>query len=42
MAHLPPKFYQALAIAKVIPKRKNKRLAILAWCAAVKKAINEH
>lgn len=36
---LNPNFYKAYAIAKSIPKRKNKRLAILAWCAAVKKAI---
>lgn len=34
------KFKQAYAIANAIPHRKNKRLAILAWCAAVKKAIN--
>lgn len=36
---LNPAFRQSYAIAKAIPKRKNKRLAILAWCASVKKAI---
>jgi len=40
MAQFPPKFKQAYAIAKAIPKRKNKSRAILAWCKAVKKAIN--
>ena len=41
MAHAPlnPAFRQAYAIAKQIPKRANKRLAILAWCRAVKSAI---
>jgi len=37
---LNPRFYQAMAIAKAIPKRKNKKLAILAWCVAAKRAIN--
>lgn len=36
---LNPKFSQTYAIAKAIPKRKNKRLAILAWCAAAKRAL---
>ncbi|HET8686033.1 MAG TPA: hypothetical protein VFM18_05135 [Methanosarcina sp.] len=34
-----PNFRKAYAIAKAIPKRKNKRLAILAWCEAAKEAI---
>jgi hypothetical protein len=37
-----PKFKQAYAIAKAIPNRptkEGKRRAILAWCAAVKKAL---
>ena len=36
---LNPRFAQAYAISKHIPKAKNKRLAILAWCIAAKKAI---
>ena len=32
-------FKQAYAIAKAIPKRKNKRKAILGWCKVVKQAI---
>lgn len=39
MAQLPLKFFQAYALAKIIPYRKNKRAAILAWCAAAKKAL---
>ena len=38
---LNPNFKQAYALAKAIPKRKNKRLAILAWCAAAKAAIRK-
>lgn len=37
---LNPKFAQSYAIARAIPKRANKRAAILAWCAAVKRVIN--
>jgi len=33
------RFAQAMAIAKAIPRRKNKRAAIKAWCDAAKKAI---
>lgn len=36
---LNPKFKQAYAIARAIPKRVNKRAAILAWCVAVKRAL---
>lgn len=39
MSKIPKKFHQAYAIAKAIPKRKNKRQIILAWCTAVKKAL---
>lgn len=42
MSSLNPRFYQAMAIAKAIPKRKNKKAAILAWCKAVKVALNAH
>lgn len=37
---LNPKFRQAYAIAKAIPRRANKRAAILAWIVAARKAIN--
>lgn len=36
---LNPAFRQSYAIAKAIPHRKNKRLAILAWCVSTKSAI---
>lgn len=36
---LNPKFNQAMAIARSIPKRKNKRAAILKWCEVAKAAI---
>jgi len=39
MSVLNPRFAQAYAISKAIPHAKNKRLAILAWCKAAKKAI---
>jgi hypothetical protein len=36
---LNPRFAQAMAIARSIPKRKNKRAAILKWCEVAKSAI---
>jgi hypothetical protein len=39
MSKIDDRLKQAYAIAKVIPKRKNKRLAVLAWCQAAKKAL---
>lgn len=33
------RFAQAMEIAKAIPKRKNKRAAILKWCEVAKAAI---
>jgi len=39
MSSLNPRLKQAYAISKRIPTAKNKRLVILAWCKAVKKAI---
>lgn len=39
MSQLNPKFKQSYAIAKSIGKRKNKTLAILAWCKAAKIAL---
>jgi len=36
---LNPRFSQALVIAKAIPKRKNKRAAILKWREVAKAAI---
>lgn len=37
---LPIKFNRAYAMACAIPRAKNKRLLILAWCKEVQKVIS--